>query len=106
MLATREHRMPERLDREVTRRELLHAATAGFGPLMLAGRAHARADRREFHVWAFGDAHVGTDIRRGRESLAEALRQSESGGAEGGPAFAWDIALNVGDLSGAQGSPD
>jgi hypothetical protein len=56
-------------------------------------------------LWAFGDAHVGTDQRHGRDSLAEALRQSECGGAEGGPPFAWDLAINVGDLSGAEGVP-
>ena len=31
------------------------------------------------------------------ESLAEALRQSENGGAFGGPPIPWDIALNLGD---------
>ncbi|QHE84624.1 metallophosphoesterase [Hydrogenophaga sp. BPS33] len=61
----------------------------------------------EFNVWAFGDAHVGTDLRKtGRRSLAEALAQSEVGGADGGPSFDWDIALNVGDMSGAHGSPE
>lgn len=59
-----------------------------------------------FRLWACGDSHVGTDLRRGRESLAEAIRQSEFGGADGGPAFDWDIALHVGDLSGNQSSPD
>jgi len=45
-----------------------------------------------FKLWAFGDAHVGTDLKRGnRESLADALRQSEFGGEEGGPPFDWDI---------------
>jgi len=40
--------------------------------------------------------------RRGRESLAGAIRQSERGGQDGGPAFDWDIVLCVGDLSGTQ----
>jgi hypothetical protein len=53
-----------------------------------------------FRVWVFADAHVGTDKTHGRESLATALRQSE--GATG---FDWDIALDLGDLSGAQGTP-
>jgi hypothetical protein len=53
-----------------------------------------------FRVWVFSDAHVGSDLRNGRESLATPLRQSES--ASG---FAWDIALDLGDLSGAQGTP-
>jgi len=59
----------------------------------------------QFRLWAAGCAHVGTDLSNGRESLAEAIRQSESGGSEGGPAFEWDIALHLGDLSGNQGSP-
>ncbi|MHB9108198.1 MAG: metallophosphoesterase family protein [Armatimonadota bacterium] len=54
-----------------------------------------------FTVWATADAHVGTDLRNGRESLAEAIRQSE--GANG---IGWDIALHLGDFSGDQASPD
>lgn len=56
---------------------------------------------RKFNIWAGGDAHVGTDLRNGRRSLAEALSQSEA--ADG---FAWDIMLDVGDLSGSQTPPD
>lgn len=52
-----------------------------------------------FRIWAGGDAHVGTDLKRGRESLAEAIRDAES-------AFDWDLALNAGDYSGGQGVPD
>jgi hypothetical protein len=53
-----------------------------------------------FRIWVFSDAHVGTDHPQGRDSLAEAIRQSES------PAgFEWDIALDLGDVSGAQGTP-
>jgi len=59
-----------------------------------------------FNLWAFGDAHVGTDLRCGRESLAEALRMSEAGGDEGGPPFDWDIAVDVGDMSGGQTVPE
>jgi hypothetical protein len=55
---------------------------------------------KTFRVWVFSDAHVGSDQNKGRESLATALRQSE--GATG---FAWDIALDLGDMSGAQGTP-
>ncbi|HEV8443437.1 MAG TPA: hypothetical protein VGQ27_08145 [Steroidobacteraceae bacterium] len=55
---------------------------------------------RTFRVWVFADAHVGTDKANGRDSLALALQQSE------GPAgFDWDIALDLGDVSGAQGTP-
>ena len=60
---------------------------------------------RQFRVWVFGDAHVGTDIGQGRESLAEAIRQSESGGELGGPPFDWDIAIAVGDFAGGFGVP-
>ena len=60
---------------------------------------------RTFRLWAIGDAHVGTDLKHKRESLADAIRQSEKGGSEGGPPFDWDIALNVGDFSGNQGPP-
>jgi hypothetical protein len=53
-----------------------------------------------FRVWVFADAHVGTDKTNGRDSLAAALQQSE-----GQAGFAWDIALDLGDMSGAQGTP-
>lgn len=63
--------------------------------------------RDDFRLWAFGDAHVGTDRQFGRDSLAEAIRHSESGGPLGGPPFDWDIAIDVGDMSGAHHSlPD
>jgi hypothetical protein len=57
---------------------------------------------RPFRLWAFGDAHVGTDLRRGhgRRSLAEALSQSERRSETQAP-FEWDIAIDVGDMSGA-----
>lgn len=58
------------------------------------------APPKTFRVWVFADAHVGTDKAHGRESLAIALRQSESA-----PELEWDIALDLGDLSGAQGTP-
>ena len=60
----------------------------------------------KFVLWAASDAHVGTDIRFGRESLADALRQSEHGGSEGGPAFHWDLMIDTGDMSGSQTLPD
>ncbi len=63
------------------------------------------SSRKTLRIWAFGDAHVGTDQRHGRDSLVEAIRQSESGGTEGGPPFAWDFAIDVGDMSGAHGVP-
>src|SRR5262245_49267236 len=71
----------------------------------LGGKMPTESSRKTFRLWAFGDAHVGTDKRHGRDSLAEAIIQSESGGAEGGPPFAWDIAIDVGDMSGGQSAP-
>lgn len=68
--------------------------------------AQAAGESRVFRLWAIGDAHVGTDLRRQRESLADAIRQSEFGGDQGGPPFDWDIAIHVGDLSGNQSAPD
>ena len=54
-----------------------------------------------FHLWAFSCTHVSTDLSKGRESLADALRQSEQGGDEGGPPFDWHIAVDTGDMAGA-----
>ncbi|MCV7430794.1 metallophosphoesterase family protein [Mycolicibacterium bacteremicum] len=55
--------------------------------------------QRDLRIWAFGDAHVGTDLQHGRESLADAIRHSEE--------FGWDIAIDAGDMSGAHHSlPD
>ena len=55
-----------------------------------------------FQLWAFSCPHVGSDMRtEKRESLAEALRQSESDAG-----FDWDVAVNLGDHSGTQGEPD
>jgi hypothetical protein len=68
---------------------------------LLFGLARAgTSSPRTFHVWVFADAHVGTDKAHGRDSLATALQQSET---ETG--FAWDIALDLGDVSGAQDTP-
>ncbi|MHC4883781.1 MAG: hypothetical protein ACYTGH_01705, partial [Planctomycetota bacterium] len=58
-----------------------------------------------FNLWAFGDAHVGTDLRNGRESLADAIRQSEGRDPET-PGFDWELALDVGDNSGGQSVPE
>ena len=57
------------------------------------------------NVWACGCCHVHSDLKHGRRSLAEAIEQSESGGADGGEPFDWDSMLNLGDLSGTQGAP-
>jgi len=68
----------------------------------------AAAAPREFNIWAASCAHVPADIRKGRESLAKAIRQSE-GLIKGAPAFNWDIMIDAGDLSAHQyppGDPD
>ncbi len=62
-------------------------------------------NRRTFNVWAISDSHVGTDLKFERRSLAEAIRQSEVGGSDGGPPFDWNIAVNLGDFSGSQTPP-
>lgn len=73
----------------------------------------AAQPKRTFNVWVFSDAHVGTDrkggragtpeerARNARESLATAIRQSE----DPATGFPWDIALDLGDVSGEQGTP-
>jgi uncharacterized protein len=59
---------------------------------------------RAFRVWAASCSHVPADIRRGRESLATAIRQSE-GLIDGAPGFDWDIMIDAGDLSAHQTPP-
>lgn len=64
-------------------------------------------DKNEkLHIWAFGDAHVGTDIKQGRTSLADAIRHSEIGTGAGAPPFEWDFAIDIGDMSGGHGVPE
>ncbi|WP_436934704.1 metallophosphoesterase [Halovenus marina] len=57
------------------------------------------------NVWAGACSHVGTDLQEGRESFAEAIRQSE-GFVDGAPEFEWDVMLHLGDISGTQTPPD
>jgi metallophosphoesterase superfamily enzyme len=94
----------------IGRRELLKTlAASGFAlvptGLLLGRAAHAMertASSKTLRVWVFSDAHVGRDQQygNGRESLATALRQSESTSG-----FDWDIALDLGDLCGDVGLP-
>ena len=63
-------------------------------------------NKHSFRLWAFGDCHVGTDKKRQRQSLAEAIIQSEAPGSNGNHPFDWDIAIDVGDMSGGQGVPE
>ena len=69
-----------------------------------ASVAAQSAEPREFRVWAVSCSHVPADIRRGRESMGRAIRQSE-GLEEGAPGFAWDVMLDAGDLSAHQTPP-
>ena len=62
-----------------------------FALIVAFASGFAMADDRApgtLRVWVFADAHVGTDQRNGRESLATAMRQSESAAG-----FDWDIWL-------------
>jgi hypothetical protein len=77
----------------ITRRTFLHGSAA---PAALAPAAQSLGDT--LNLWAFSDAHVGTDKRNGRESLVEAIRHAESD-------FDWEIALDMGDQSGGQAVP-
>jgi len=99
-------------DSTLTRREFAHRSAraltlgAATGSLTASADSFAGATNpaKTFRLWAISDAHVGTDFRRHqRESLADAIRQSEFG--DKGPPFAWDIAVHLGDSSGNQGSP-
>ena len=78
-------------------RHLCFASIAVFACTFASAETQAP---KVFRVWVFSDAHVGTDKAHGRDSLATALAQSES--ASG---FDWDIALDLGDMSGGQATP-
>jgi Calcineurin-like phosphoesterase len=107
------------------RRALLQAgamtmATPAIGVAAQPAPAHKEA--AIFNLWVISDSHVGTDkaasegILHGLvgfkpppiypESLTEALRQSENGGAFGGPPIPWEIALNLGDYAGFWDAPE
>ena len=87
----------------IDRRQFLAASGAALAGAAVPSGAADKAPKT-FHLWATGCAHVGSDLRRGkRESLADAIRQSEQ---EGGKGFDWDLALHMGDMSGTQGFPD
>jgi hypothetical protein len=89
--------------RDRSRREFLTGvaalgvtATVAHSSLLTEDAAHTAHRRLRSSMWVFADAHVGRDKKYGpRESLADALRQSESSSG-----FDWDIALDLGDVSG------
>ncbi len=106
--------MSHRKTPALTRREFARRSTQVLGLGTVTGALAATApavavetkSARTFRLWATSDAHVGTDLRHHkRESLADAIRQSERGGDEGGLPFEWDVAVHLGDFSGNQGSP-
>ena len=86
----------------------MHLARTQFALLILffctSGVQCADSSPRLFRVWAASCSHVPADIRRGRESLATAIRQSE-GLVAGAPGFDWDIMIDAGDLSAHQTPP-
>ena len=65
-------------------------------------------ENSEFRIWAWGDCHVGTDIKHVYESLVTAITHSEADANEenNNNPFEWDIALDVGDCSGGQSVPE
>jgi hypothetical protein len=86
------------------RRALLQAGAPTMATPVITAAAQPASSHKEaatFNLWVISDSHVGTDkaasegIQHGLvgfkpppvcpESLAEALRQSENGGAFGGP---------------------
>jgi len=98
------------------RREFLRVSSGLIGMASLHNRVDASSclntqaqedAGRPFRLWAMGCSHVGPDWRRGRrQSLAEAIQQADSSGPQDAPPFGWDVAVHLGDLSGAQGAPD
>ena len=60
----------------------------------------------KLHIWAFDDAHVGTDLKYDRTSLADAICHSEVGNGDSAPPFEWGFAIDIGDMSGGHDVPD
>lgn len=75
-----------------SRRAFLKRSGVTLAGVAMAVRT-AAADKpapKVFRLWASGDSHVGTDLKKGRESLADAIRQSEQGDTGDGLPFGWD----------------
>jgi len=89
---------------QIETRMRLSPVLAVLATTLTVGQAEDGNPPRAFRVWAASCAHVPADIRRGRESLAKVIRQSE-GRIEGAPAFDWDIMIDAGDLSAHQTPP-
>lgn len=88
------------------------AAASDSAHAELASAGGRSADGK-FRLWASACSHVSVDLappagfpnRHPRESLAEAIRQSEGFNNDGAPSFAWDMALHLGDFSATQDGP-
>ncbi len=65
----------------------------------------AEIKNKLLNLWFTACAHVHSDLKHNRRSLAEAIEQSEDGGAEGGPPFDWDAMFFLGDFTGTHYAP-
>ena len=59
-----------------------------------------------FSLWFLAMRTSERTQPRADRRLADALPASEQGGDGGGPPFHWDIAIDIGDMSGGQDLPD
>ncbi len=93
--------------RRVVAQTAVVAVLLALGPFPLArGQGGDPGTPRAFRVWVSSDPHIGRDLQHGRESLADAIRDSEQPGGDNAAAFNWDIALMLGDFSGNTQPPD
>ncbi|EED34634.1 hypothetical protein NOR51B_572 [Luminiphilus syltensis NOR5-1B] len=79
-------------------------------PLAGIAEKNDSVNSRAFHLWVASDSHLDGDLKKRkrpggdaiipRESLAEAIRQSEGYNNDAAPAFDWHIGLLLGDFSG------
>ena len=84
-----------------TRRAFLRQGLAGLFITSIGRRttgAQASNNIKPFRLWSSSCSHVRPPRIGRRESLAEAIRQSEGTNGDSAPAFEWDIALHLGDI--------
>lgn len=104
------------MSKNIRRREFLKAGTLGIlaasvgcDGILKYERSRASDNTKLFRLWASSCSHVGVDLRPrfgARESLAEAIRQSEGTNGNSAPPFEWDMALHLGDFSGTIDPPN
>ena len=91
----------QRMENHRTRRAFLKQGLAGL-TLSCIGRnvigAQESDNKKLFRLWASSCSHVRPSSTKTRESLAEAIRQSEGTNGDNAPAFEWDIGLHLGDF--------